>query len=87
MERKTRFEVINEYYFASPLWDENGYIVPASQEVLAKYEELQGNWLTNHPRSSNEIPGVALYPIFKEGKEGYIVATQVVYKNNFVSEV
>jgi hypothetical protein len=79
MERKTRIEPIEEYFFPMEIWDNEGRIIPAPQEVLEKYDELRV-WLENHPRLPNEVPGISLSPVFKGEKTGYVVATQVIYK-------
>lgn len=82
MERKTRVEPIEEYFFESPIWDDEGNFIPAPPEALSKYSELQVEWMMNQPKSRTEIPGVAIYPIQQTNRVGYLVVTQVIYKPN-----
>lgn len=61
------------------IWDEEGWIIPAPTEALEKYEDLK-IWLNTQPNLPNEKQVIALYPVYKGEKKGYMVATQVVYK-------
>ncbi len=79
MER-IRHENLDEFFFASPVWDNDGNIVPAPPEAIAKYTDLRDNWMENHPRLENEIPTVAIFPVYSSEREGYIVYTQIIYK-------
>lgn len=81
MER-LRHEIIDEYFFEMPVWDENGNIIPAPPEVLSKYDELRENWMIRQPNPTHEKAGVSLYSIYKGPRQGYVVATQIVYKPN-----
>ncbi len=85
MER-SRHEIIDEYFFEMPIWDSSGSMVSAPPEALAKYEELKNGWLKDQPQSAIEKPAVALYPLFSGPKQGYIVATQIVYKPSSIPE-
>lgn len=83
MER-IRHETIDEYFFESPVWDEEGNIVPAPPEALQKYTELKEQWMTEHPTLPKEIPSVSLHPIYTSEKVGYVVSTQIIYKPSYV---
>lgn len=81
MEReKLRVETLEEFYFPAPVWDDDGSICPAPKEALEKYQELVEIWMKPHPKLSNEIPSVGLFPICSDEKEGYVVYKQIIYK-------
>ncbi|QQG41352.1 MAG: hypothetical protein HYV90_04295 [Candidatus Woesebacteria bacterium] len=85
MER-LRSEIIEEYFFDVPVWDAEGHICPAPPEAISKFEELKQNWMQTLPKLSQEVPSVALYPIYKGDKQGYVVATQIIYKPSSIPE-
>ncbi len=79
MER-IRHENLEEFFFASPVWDESGNIVPAPPAALEKYNELVESWMKPHPSLANEIPTVAVFPVYSSEREGYVVYKQIIYK-------
>lgn len=71
---------MEEFFFEVPVWDQDGNICPAPPKVLSAYEELKESWMMKQPHSTTEVPSVILYPIYQGEKQGYVVATQIVYK-------
>lgn len=85
MER-LRSEVIEEYFFETQIWDFEGRIIPASLEVINKFEELKDDWMARVPRLPLEVPCVSLYPRYKGEKQGYVVSATIIYKPSSIPE-
>lgn len=79
MAERLRHEIMDETFFEVPVWDSEGNICPAPKEVVDAYERLKEEWMAKQPKSKTEIPSVILYPIYQGEKQGYVVATQIVY--------
>jgi len=75
----SRTEVLNSWFFPSPV-RRNGMIIPAPDEALKKYRDLREDWLKTHPDYPLEEPVISLAPGENEGKEGYFVRTEIMYK-------
>lgn len=76
----SRIEVLNRQFFPIPALWVNGIIVPAPKEAVKEYCELRNGWLRNHPTCPHEIPAVSLCPGKEEGKDGYFVRTEIMYR-------
>lgn len=62
-ENRPRPEIIEEWFFPSPVYNREGQIVPAPPEALKKYDEAVGE--------GAEL--VSLFPVISLEKEGYAV--------------
>lgn len=75
-----RIEVLEKWFFPIPALRINGKIIPAPKEAVEEYIRLRDGWLKNHPKLLHEIPTVSLCPGKEQGKEGYFVRTEIMYK-------
>lgn len=76
----SRIEPLNTLFFPIPALRVDGKIIPAPEEALTEYYKLKNDWLKNHPNYPNEIPSVSLYPGSQDGKDGYFVRSEIMYK-------
>ncbi len=80
MTEGLRIEILDEIFFPAPVRDAQGHIIPAPPSAQRKYIDLRETWLAGHRRDPNEVPMVSLGPTTKEGKEGYSVRKEIIYK-------
>lgn len=74
-EREQKYTVIEEWFYPAPVYDANGFIVPAPPEALQKYDEVNGDWLPKYAGAGS--PCVSLFPVISLEKEGYMVQSSV----------
>lgn len=76
----SRIGPLNTWFFPIPsLWID-GVIITAPEEAIEVYRELRDRWLYKPLPESKEIPSVSLYPGKQEGKDGYFVRTEIMYR-------
>ena len=76
----TRIETLNEWFFPVNFYIENGKVVPAPAAAVQRRDDLRDGWLKDHPDLQEEKPMVSMGPVIKDGKPGYSVRTEIVYK-------
>ena len=57
-----------------------GRIPVAPPQAIKKRDELKENWLMQQPKTPTEAPMVSLSPAEKDGRKGFVVKTEIVYK-------
>lgn len=80
MTERLRHETMDEIFFEVPVWDSDGNIIPAPQVAIEAFEKLKEDWMMKQPKSTTEVPSVILYPPYEGDKQGYIVASQIIYR-------
>lgn len=84
MTEKSTEEIIDSWFFPSPVRDKTGNPVGAPPEAIQKREELREKWLPLVITGRREAPLVKLTPVYDENKPGWKVETAVRTKPNTI---
>lgn len=80
MSERLRREILNSWFYPAMRGEIPGLPLVASPHAVQKCGELKKNWLMKQPKTPNEIPMVSLNPRTNNGREGFLVKTEIVYK-------
>jgi hypothetical protein len=80
MPERLSKETLNSWFYPAMRGEMPGLPLVATPHAVQKRNELRKNWLMKHPRTPNEIPMVSLSPGENNGRKGFFVKTEIVYK-------
>jgi hypothetical protein len=80
MVERLRKETLDSWFYPAMRGEIPGQLPVAPPDALKKRNKLRENWLMQHPRTPKEILLVSLSPGEKNGRKGFIVKKEIVYK-------
>lgn len=80
MVERLRKETLDSWFYPAMRGEIPGQLPVAPPEALKKHNELRNSWLMQHPRTPKEVPLVSLGPGEENGRKGFVVKKEIVYK-------
>ena len=80
MSERLRKETFRSWFFPAMRGEIPGRTAVAPPAALEKRDKLRTKWLMEHPNTPKEAPMVSLSPAEKDGRKGFIVKKEIIYR-------